>query len=110
MFRSIQHDTLPPDQLQQVLAGYLELNQWQTFRQSLLIRCSVTALLLISIALTTHLLSAAAWVIAIGVMLALPIGAWIAELKSQRRLDRLLTSVTFDDAPAPRTQKVAKSS
>ena len=78
------------EQLRQVLAESIALDQLQRFRHVLLIRCGLLAAVAVVAALTTHVLSRSAWAIAVALLLAAPLGAWIAELRCGWRLSRKL--------------------
>jgi hypothetical protein len=93
-FLSVTASEMPHDQLRQVLAEYLELEQAQIFRHLLVVRCGLMATIALLAALSTHALSVTAWSIMIGLILAAPIGAWIVELRCEWRLARRLNSHT----------------
>lgn len=93
-FLSVTAREMPQDQLRQVLAEYLELEQAQIFRHLMVVRCGLLAAVALLVALSTHALSIGAWIIMIGLILAAPLGAWIFELRCQWRLARHLNANT----------------
>jgi hypothetical protein len=91
-FLSVTAREMPQDQLRQVLAEYLELEQAQIFRHLLVVRCGLMAAVALLLAVATHALSDAAWSIVIGLILAAPLGAWLVELRCEWRLARRLNA------------------
>jgi len=109
-YLSLSATEMPNDQLRELLAEYLELEQSQIFRELLVVRCGRMAAVALVLALTTHVLSTAAWVITIGLILALPLGAWMTELRWQWRLAKRLNACKRVHATAQPHEKVVKSS
>jgi hypothetical protein len=100
------------DELRQTLAVYLALDRARIVRRALGHSFGALAAIAGSTMTIAHLFSPVIRIIAIGVCLLPPVGAWIAELGLQHRLFREIERAGLSSRllPTPFRKKVVKSS
>ena len=85
---SFPASAVEPDQLSTIMADYLSLEHARVFRRLLVVRCGMTALILAVVGLGFGWLPPFASSFSAAVLLAVPAGAWVFELRRERRLAR----------------------
>jgi hypothetical protein len=100
---SFHGSAVKPDQLSGIMADYLALERAKIFRRLLVKRFGVLATIL---GISFYWLSALASWFSVGLCMAVPVWAWMAELGCERRLARRIDevpgrAVQVIDATAP---------
>ena len=110
---SFHASAIQPDQLSEVTAAYVALEGARIFRQLLVKRCAMLAVVVAGVSVTW--LSTFAFTVSVGLCVAAPALAWTFERGCERRLTRLLDAMParamhLVEPARPPAQKVIKSS
>jgi hypothetical protein len=93
---SFHSSDVTSQQLAAIMAQYLALERARVYRRLFITRCGLAALAVALIGFGFRWLPAAASWVGVGSFLVAPVWAWVAELKCDWRLERLLDEIGAD--------------
>jgi|SRR6187431_3728392 hypothetical protein len=107
---SFRASDVESDQVRAIMSEYLALERARTYRRLFVTRFGLLAFVVLVVGFGFHWLSAFASWSSVGLCGVAPTWAWLAELRSNRRLARSLDEIPSGQIVVPGRKKVVKSS